>query len=222
MRAAGRRRAGGRVDAEPDAALITAMRPSIRLFDHPLLERLTKARPATVVAVYAPAVAVLLAVALPALHGAAAAWAGLGLLAWTLFEYGMHRVAFHWPARSAWGQRLVFLMHGCHHADPADPERAVMPPVASLPLALACYGVAALVLAGPPRDAAFAGFLLGYLHYDLTHWACHQAAMAGPLGRRLKRHHLRHHYAGSEGNYGVGSPLWDVVFGTRLNRRRRT
>lgn len=210
----------GEVDPVAVAALIPAMRPSIRLFDHPLLERLTKARPATVVAVYAPAVAVLLAAALPALHGAAAAWIGLGLLAWTLFEYGMHRLVFHWPARSAWGRRLVFLLHGCHHADPDDPARAVMPPMASLPLALACYGAAALVLAGPARDAAFAGFLLGYLHYDLTHWACHQAPMAGPLSRWLKRHHLRHHYAGREGNYGVGSPLWDAVFGTRLRRRR--
>lgn len=198
------------------------MRAPVRLFDNPVLERLTKARPATVVIVYAPAAAALLALSAPALGGIAAAWAALGALTWTLFEYGMHRVVFHWPARSAWGKRLVFLMHGCHHADPEDPERAVMPPMASIPLALACYGAAALVLPAPARDAAFAGFLLGYLHYDLTHWACHQARMAGPLGRRLKRHHLRHHYAGADGNYGVGSPLWDMAFGSRLRRRPRS
>lgn len=198
------------------------MREPIRLFDNPLLERLTKARPATVMLVYAPAVAALLVLAVPALGWAAVPWAAAGLLAWTLFEYGMHRVVFHWPARSAWGKRLVFLMHGCHHADPEDPERAVMPPMASIPLALACYGAAALALPTPVRDAAFAGFLLGYLHYDLTHWACHQARLAGPLGRRLKRHHLRHHYAGADGNYGVGSPLWDVAFGSRLRRRPRS
>lgn len=196
------------------------MRHSVRLFDNPLLERLTKARPAAVVLVYAPAAAVLLSLSLPELEWAAAAWAGLGMLAWTLFEYVLHRMVFHWPARSSWGRRLVFLMHGCHHQDPEDPERAVMPPMASLPLAFACYGAAALALAPPMRDAAFAGFLLGYLHYDLTHWACHQAPMAGPLGRRLKRHHLRHHYAGADGNYGVGSPLWDVVFGSRLGKRQ--
>ncbi|MCR6632826.1 MAG: sterol desaturase family protein [Magnetospirillum sp.] len=196
------------------------MRDSIRLFDNPLLERLTKARPTTVVLVYAPVVAALLAISGPALGWAAAGWAALGLAAWTLFEYGMHRVAFHWPARSPWGRRLVFLMHGCHHADPGDPERAVMPPVASLPLAAACYGVAALALAAPLRDAAFAGFLFGYLHYDLTHWACHQAHMAGPLGRRLKRHHLRHHYAGADGNYGGGHSFWDWAFGSVLGPRR--
>lgn len=196
------------------------MRQSVRLFDSPVLERLTKARPATVVVIYAPVVAVLSVRSVPLLEWAAAAWALAGVLVWTLVEYGLHRVVFHWPARSSWGRRLVFLMHGCHHADPEDPLRAVMPPMASLPLALACYGVAALVLPGAPRDAAFAGFLLGYLHYDLTHWACHQARMAGPLGRRLKRHHLRHHYVGADGNYGVGTPLWDMAFRSRLGRRR--
>lgn len=209
----------GRVDAAGAASLITAMRQSVRLFANPLLERLTKARPGAVVVVYAPAMAVLLALSVPALGAAAAGWAALGLVAWTLFEYALHRVVFHWPARSPWGRRLVFLLHGCHHADPQDPHRAVMPPLASLPLALTCYGAAALALPAPCRDAAFAGFLLGYLHYDLTHWACHQARMAGPLGRRLKRHHLRHHHAGAHGNFGVGSPLWDMVFGTRLGRR---
>ncbi len=214
------RPSSGQVDRPRRDPLITAMRQSIRLFDSPVLERLTKARPATVVAIYAPVIVLLLAGAAPALGWAAAAWGLLGMLVWTLLEYGLHRVVFHWPARSAWGQRVVFLMHGCHHADPDDPLRAVMPPVASLPVALACYGVAALVLSGPARDATFAGLLIGFLHYDLTHWACHQARMAGPLGRRLKRHHLRHHYVGADGNYGVGTPLWDMAFGSRLGRRR--
>lgn len=196
------------------------MREPIRLFETPLLERLTKARPTAILCVYVPVVALLLAWSAPALGWAAAAWAVLGALVWTLFEYGMHRVVFHWPARSRWGRRLVFFMHGCHHADPEDPDRAVMPPAASIPLALACYGVAALLLPAPLRHAAFAGFLIGYLHYDLTHWACHQARMAGPLAG-LKRHHLRHHYAGADGNYGVGSPVWDWVFGSRLRRRPR-
>jgi len=196
------------------------MRPSIHLFDNPVLERLTKARPASVVAVYAPAIALLLAHSVPALGWRAMAWVVAGIVVWTLLEYGLHRVVFHWPARSAWGRRLVFLIHGCHHADPEDPLRAVMPPVVSVPVALALYGVLALVLAGAARDAAFAGLLLGYLHYDLTHWACHQAPMAGPWGRRLKRHHLRHHYVRAEGNYGVSTPFWDMVFGSRLGRRR--
>jgi sterol desaturase/sphingolipid hydroxylase (fatty acid hydroxylase superfamily) len=33
-------------------------------------------------------------------------------------------------------------------------------------------------------------------------------------GRYLKKRHARHHFLDPDSDYGVSSPLWDVVFGT--------
>jgi sterol desaturase/sphingolipid hydroxylase (fatty acid hydroxylase superfamily) len=57
-------------------------------------------------------------------------------------------------------------------------------------------------------------FGFAYLAYDLTHYACHQLAMPGAVGRYLKRHHLKHHHRDSTKNFSVTFPLWDKVFGT--------
>lgn len=204
------------------SALITGMHDRIRLFENPWLERMTRVRPLTVALVWSAAIGALGGwvaadarfALLPALALALA-----GGLAWTLFEYVLHRFVFHWRAGSAWGRRLVFLMHGCHHNQPDDPLRAVMPPLASVPLAALLFGLTLMAMPMPWAGAFFVGFLVGYVHYDLTHWACHQAEPRTAWGRRLKRHHLRHHYAVADGNWGVGTPLWDRVFGTRLGTK---
>jgi sterol desaturase/sphingolipid hydroxylase (fatty acid hydroxylase superfamily) len=95
-----------------------------------------------------------------------------------------------------------------------------MPPIVSVPLALGFYGLFYLLLAVlldarswlPPM---FSGFIAGYLIYDLTHYATHHFPMRwGPL-KFLKRYHMQHHYKTPDKRFGVSSPLWDVVFGTR-------
>jgi len=35
------------------------------------------------------------------------------------------------------------------------------------------------------------------------------------VARMWKRRHFRHHYADSTCDFGVSSPLWDLVLGTR-------
>ena len=42
--------------------------------------------------------------------------------------------------------------------------------------------------------------------------------MRSPLAKFLKHYHLKHHYSGEPGRFGVSSPLWDRVFGTDPGR----
>lgn len=197
------------------------MQDRIRLFQNPLLERLTHAQPGTVAVLWG---AVIGALAGWSLADARFTWGGglaamaTGAACWTLFEYGLHRFVFHWSPSHPALKRMVYLWHGCHHADPQDPTRAVMPPMASIPLALALWGLTWSLAPQPWAGAGFAGFLCGYLHYDLTHWACHQVKPRSRWGRMLKRHHMVHHYSAAPCNYGVGTPLWDVVFRSILRR----
>ncbi len=191
----------------------------IRLFRSPLLERLTLTRPLPVACLWLSIAAALVLWStlspewrlLPGLG-----WAVAGMFFWTLFEYGMHRVLFHWSATSDAGRHAVFVMHGGHHAQPEDEMRGLMPPLASVPIAVAVFALAALVLDPPWLQSAFSGFTLGYLAFDMIHWATHHARPAGPIGRAIKRYHLRHHFDRRPGNFGVSTPLWDIVFGTRL------
>jgi len=190
----------------------------IRLFANPLLERLTHVRPLTVVALWSVVIGILWGRAL-GMPGFSAWPAALGWLAWSLFEYTLHRWLFHWQPERPALRRLVFMLHGIHHIQPQDGTRVMMPPVVSAPLAAALWGLCGLVLAAPAHDVFFAGFLMGYLAYDLTHWACHQIRFRSGLGRAIKRHHLLHHHVEPEQNFGVSSPLWDWVFGTVIARR---
>ena len=112
------------------------------------------------------------------------------------------------------GRRLHWIIHGVHHDHPNDPLRLVMPPSASIPLALLFVGLFQLLL---PTDVAWAltaGVLGGYLGYDMTHYYVHHRRPKGPLGRRLRELHMRHHFQDHTRGYGVSAPWWDRVFGT--------
>lgn len=143
-----------------------------------------------------------------------------GLLAWSLFEYAMHRFLFHWKARFAPLKALAFLIHGSHHLQPNDRLRNLMPPVVSIPVALCIWGIFALLL-GDAGTWAFLGFMLGYVMYDLTHFACHQLPMRSGLARAIKRHHMRHHHIDENANYAVTFLFWDRVFGSHLRSLKR-
>ena len=62
----------------------------------------------------------------PARRSAASRLAGYAL--WTLFEYWLHRLVFHFEPEHGLGARLHWIIHGVHHDHPNDPLRLVMPP----------------------------------------------------------------------------------------------
>lgn len=143
--------------------------------------------------------------------------AGWGV--WTIAEYALHRFVFHLEPKSAKLRQIVFVIHGNHHADPNDPLRNLMPPVISVSLGgLIWAGCVAMI--GPQGHWFFLGFIIGYVVYDLLHYACHQFAMTGVIPRFLKVHHMRHHFEREGGNYAITGMLWDRLFSTKLPTKR--
>ena len=69
-----------------------------------------------------------------------------GYFFWTLTEYWMHRLVFHFEPEEGIGARLHWIIHGVHHDHPNDPLRLVMPPSVSVPLALIFFGLFVAVL----------------------------------------------------------------------------
>ena len=143
-----------------------------------------------------------------------------GILFWSLAEYLLHRFVFHYKPRTAAQEKVFYLFHGIHHHQPQCKTRLVMPPVVSIPLAMVFYGLFTLlfgtILAAAYWTApVFSGFIIGYLIYDITHYATHHWPMRSGIMKAIKRHHMRHHYKTPNQRFGVSSPLWDFVFGTR-------
>lgn len=181
------------------------------------MEFFSHVHPVTPLIIYLPVIGYMLYVAIGLRALSIAAAAGLivlGLFIWSLVEYSMHRWIFHYEPKSWWGKRLHFLLHGVHHDYPQDASRLVMPPVVSLPLASIFY-LLFLGLFGYVAPATFAGFLVGYLCYDMIHYATHHFSMRRGAWLWLKQYHMRHHYKDDHAGYGVTSPLWDYVFRTR-------
>jgi dihydroceramide fatty acyl 2-hydroxylase len=202
----------------------TVQHQSIRLFQNDFLERLSHVHPITPLVVWSPVAVWLIWRALQ-LHGIgpAALMAVLlaGIATWTLAEYCLHRFLFHFRARSRLGQWLVFLFHGNHHEDPMDKTRLVMPPAGAIPIMVIIYALFSLFIPRPWIEPFCAGFILGYLMYDYIHYSTHHFRLRGRIGKYLKHYHLRHHYSGQAGRYGVSSPLWDLAFGTKPADRPR-
>ncbi len=144
-----------------------------------------------------------------------ALWAALGVLSWTLLEYGLHRYVFHFKpdTSSALQKDASWLIHGIHHDYPWDRDRLVMPPTVTAIIA-ALVWFAFKPLLGPVEHAWMAGMVGGYVWYDLTHYYLHHAAPRTALGKWLRRYHLVHHFQTPGVRYGITTPLWDLVFRT--------
>lgn len=142
-----------------------------------------------------------------------------GLFIWTIIEYILHRFVFHYHPKSEWGKKIHWTFHGVHHDYPQDRFRLVMPPSVSLPLAAIFYLIFHTIFGITYTPALFAGFLTGYLIYDIMHYALHHFGFRNKILLKLKQHHMKHHYADPDEGFGVSSPIWDYVFGTRFSKK---
>ncbi|MCK9385174.1 MAG: sterol desaturase family protein [Nevskia sp.] len=197
---------------------VSNSRASVRMFESNLLEALSKVPFYVPLVVFLPVFGYVTWRALVAGQLGVPAYIGcflLGLTIWTATEYFVHRNVFHWLPPGKIGARLHFIFHGVHHDYPNDALRLVLPPSVSIPLALAFYGLFSLIFAPPVLWGVFAGFIVGYICYDTLHYALHHFAFQHPLFKILKRNHMQHHFVGPNTGYGVTSPLWDWIMGTR-------
>jgi sterol desaturase/sphingolipid hydroxylase (fatty acid hydroxylase superfamily) len=163
------------------------------------------------------AIVVLTTVALAHRDFEAAGLWGLTLLAglgtWTLVEYAVHRWVYH---------RVPFFeqLHDAHHANP----RALIgaPSFFSFGIVFGVFFAPFLMVSLVAASGFASGALLGYIGYMLVHHLSHHMdpKLDTLLYQARIRHMAHHYYQGTPGNYGVTTSFWDVVFSTKLKRRR--
>jgi sterol desaturase/sphingolipid hydroxylase (fatty acid hydroxylase superfamily) len=200
----------------------------IRLFKSDFLEFFTHIHPAVVLLLYVPVVLFFLARAFAEQGGGAIGpvfgMYAIGLMVWTFSEYMLHRYLFHWEPKTPFLKRAWYLVHGVHHEQPQCKTRLVMPPILSIPLAALFFlffkTLVGTILGAPLWVAPlFAGFVTGYIAYDMMHYAEHHLSMKWGFLKFVKRYHLLHHYKTPEHRFGVSSPLWDYILGTKPKDR---
>ncbi|HMN23801.1 MAG: sterol desaturase family protein [Ignavibacteriaceae bacterium] len=195
---------------------------TVRMFENGFLESLSKVHFTVPLIIFVPIILYMLYIAIFEFSISTLSIIGLiifGLFIWTITEYLLHRFIFHWELKSKLGARIHFIFHGVHHDYPSDSKRLVMPPSVSLPLAALFYFLFRFLIGDVFIYPFFAGFLIGYLFYDMTHYAVHHFNMHSKFWLAIKNHHIKHHYQDPDKGYGVSSPLWDFIFRTNYLKK---
>lgn len=137
---------------------------------------------------------------------------GIGVAAWTLVEYFVHRFVYHHaPVFSA--------LHDLHHQSPGA-FIGVPSFISSGFLIAVCYFPVRMFDA-VAASGFTSGMLLGYAAYMFIHHATHHFAIQpGDWLYPSRVRHMAHHYH-DDANFGVSTGFWDRVFGTTGVRRGR-
>ncbi|MFC5436575.1 sterol desaturase family protein [Rhodanobacter umsongensis] len=137
---------------------------------------------------------------------------GLGLFAFSFIEYFFHRWMFHTRVP------LFEQGHRTHHEQPLgyDSLPFFLPAVVLLTLA----GMFALVMPTGFALLMAGAITFGYIIYGLSHFIIHHVRFKQPWLRRWAGAHHVHHYH-PDSNFGLTTPLWDVLLGTRYVRQAR-
>lgn len=195
---------------------------TVRMFKNDFLESLSRVHPSVPLIIFVPVILYMFYLSIFDYKIGAISIIGLvvfGLFIWTITEYLLHRFIFHLELRSKIGARIHFIFHGVHHDYPSDSRRLVMPPSVSIPLATLFYFLFSFLIGGVSVLPFFAGFLIGYLFYDISHYAIHHFNMHSKFWLAIKNHHIKHHYQNPDKGYGVSSPIWDYIFRTNYSSK---
>ena len=195
---------------------------TVRMFKSDFMEALSRVHPAVPLIIFVPVILYMIYLSIFNFNIESINIIGLvifGIFIWTITEYLLHRYIFHFEMKSKIGARIHFIFHGVHHDYPSDSRRLVMPPSVSIPLAALFYFLFRFLIGDIYVLPFFAGFLTGYLFYDMTHYAVHHFNMHSKFWLAIKNHHIKHHYQNPDKGYGVSSHLWDYFFGTMFPKK---
>lgn len=189
---------------------------SAKLFNNPILEKLTHTHISMPLIIFTVIAAVLVYYGIVEKGFRVPEMILLfiaGTVFFTFIEYIMHRYFYHMPATTEKRKKIAYTMHGVHHDYPKDKSRLAMPPVLSLIIATVFFVLYRAVM-GDYAFGFLAGFLMGYNAYLGVHYSVHAFKVPNNFLKVLWYHHSIHHYREPDRAFGVSSPLWDHIFRT--------
>lgn len=188
-----------------------------KLFDNPVLEKLTHTNSFVVISVLTVGALFILYYGITRfnlpLFTSILIFLG-GVFVFTFVEYVLHRFVYHSGPNYLDPQNWQYTAHGVHHVFSKDKDRLAMP----LPLAVVLstfFFFFFEIIMGVWVWFFFPGFIIGYSLYLYIHYLIHAVKPPKNFMRFLWHHHLKHHVEKHDNTaFGVSSPLWDMIFGT--------
>lgn len=136
----------------------------------------------------------------------------VGVVLWTLTEYGAHRFLMH----NVGGRGPAAHEHLMHHAQP-ERTRAFIRTTGHIGMytgAVVVTWLVAQIISPSIAIGLGLGWALGYTLYESFHWLAHHRPPRGQFDLRLRRRHFHHHFRAPLTNLGVMTSFWDRLFGT--------
>jgi sterol desaturase/sphingolipid hydroxylase (fatty acid hydroxylase superfamily) len=130
----------------------------------------------------------------------------LGLFLFSFIEYFFHRWLFHGPVQ------FLARSHRAHHENPLGYDS--LPFFLPALILLAITGICTLFMSTSYAFLLTGTIVLGYAIYGLSHFTIHHYRFQQALAREWAANHHIHHYHANT-NFGVTTPLWDILLGTR-------
>ena len=189
---------------------------SKKLFNNPILEKLSHTNIAIPITIFFVAGAILGYYAFTSTNLENWVISSLfitGAVTFTFVEYWVHRGVYHIEPTTEARAKFQYVAHGVHHEYPKDKTRLAMPPIIAAVAVITLFSIF-FVLMGESAFAFFPGFIWGYAAYLLVHYSVHAYAPPKNFMKQLWINHAVHHYKHGNAVFGVSSPFWDHVFGT--------
>lgn len=135
----------------------------------------------------------------------------VGVVAWTLTEYTLHRFLGH-DKRTM--PNFFSVEHTRHHSEGNYFAPTWKKGLFAVLVCALTFAALRAVLAFDVAVAGTLGFGGMYALYEVIHRRAHTHAGVVEYARYMRRHHFHHHFVNPRANHGVTSPVWDHVFGT--------
>jgi 4-hydroxysphinganine ceramide fatty acyl 2-hydroxylase len=138
----------------------------------------------------------------------------LGIVAWTFFEYAVHRWLYHNRFSHPRMRWFMEAFHLHHHRFLSD-HRVLNAGLLSWPNSLLFFALFAVVMPSLAHTAvAHTAMTASYVGYEYVHFQIHNKKHDRGYFRFIQRYHLFHHEKKWTVNFANTSTLWDRIFGT--------
>lgn len=141
----------------------------------------------------------------------------IGMVAYAMSEYIIHRFLFHMKTPSnPFLLRMIKRLHFDHHVDPKDLKLLFLPIWFSLPNFFIASIIVYLITTNLQLTVAFlAGIVAYFLYYEWKHYIAHKPIQPRTeMGKNIKKAHLWHHFKNENYWFGVTHTSVDKTFGT--------
>jgi sterol desaturase/sphingolipid hydroxylase (fatty acid hydroxylase superfamily) len=129
-----------------------------------------------------------------------------GLIFFSVIEYSVHRWLFHGSVP------FIVRGHRAHHENPLGYD--ALPFILPALLLLGLSGLFFLFMTARYSFLLTGTIALSYTIYGLSHFIIHHHRFHRVLARNWAANHHIHHYH-ADTNFGVTTPLWDILLATR-------